>query len=64
MSEKKIYLRVHGRTEWYSHNYNDGELIDIKNRIISINPKIVYILFNNNHSMLNNAIKMNHLIKG
>jgi uncharacterized protein YecE (DUF72 family) len=63
MSEHTVYLRIHGKTIWYSHDYSNEELINIKDRILSINPKKVYIFFNNNHAMLKNAIKMNNLIK-
>ncbi|MCK5031150.1 MAG: DUF72 domain-containing protein, partial [Thermoplasmatales archaeon] len=45
----------HGRTGWYTHDYSNEELIEIKDRIISNNPKKVYVFFNNNHAMLRNA---------
>lgn len=63
MSENIIYERVHGRTDWYSHNYSDEELLEIKERIIFNNPKKVYVFFNNNHMMLDNAIRMYNLLK-
>jgi uncharacterized protein YecE (DUF72 family) len=55
MSEKIIYERIHGRTSWYSHNYSKEELLEIKKKILFSNPKRVYIFFNNNHAMLENA---------
>ena len=63
MSENTIYERVHGRTAWYSHNYSDEELLEIKGRIMSAKPKKVYVFFNNNHMMLENAIRMYNLLK-
>ncbi len=55
ISESVIYERIHGRTGWYTHDYSNEELIEIKDRIISNNPKKVYVFFNNNHAMLRNA---------
>ncbi len=48
----KIYLRLHGRTSWYSHIYSKEELIDILERIIKLEPEKVYIFLNNDHGML------------
>jgi len=61
MSEKVVYERIHGRTGWYSHNYSEEELLDIKNRIINGNPERIYVFFNNNHAMLENARVMYNL---
>ena len=55
MSEKIVYERIHGRTIWYSHNYSKSELLEIKNKIVNKNPERVYVFFNNNHAMLENA---------
>jgi uncharacterized protein YecE (DUF72 family) len=61
MSDRIIYERIHGRTGWYSHDYSREELLDIKNRILNCNPEIVYLFFNNNHAMLENAEIMYNL---
>lgn len=53
-----IYLRMHGRTFWYSHNYSDEELADVKEKILRTSPEKVYIFFNNNTNMLRNAQHM------
>lgn len=48
-----IYLRLHGRTAWYSHDYNERELSEILhkvNRVKSIEK--LYIFLNNDHGML------------
>ena len=59
----KVYLRMHGRTSWYSHNYSDAELKEIAKRIKSVKPKSAYIYFNNNHNMLKNAQRMYDILK-
>jgi len=56
-----IYLRMHGRTDWYKHNYSKEELKEIVDKIKKIKPKKVYIFFNNNHNMLENARLMKDL---
>jgi len=61
MSNRIIYERIHGRTGWYSHDYSREELLDIKNRILSGNPELVYMFFNNNHAMLENGRAMYNL---
>jgi uncharacterized protein YecE (DUF72 family) len=53
-----VYERMHGRTAWYSHYYTDQELEDVANRIRNANPEKVYVFFNNNHAMLENARTM------
>lgn len=57
-----VYLRMHGRTSWYSHRYTDEELKEIASRIRNTNPKKVYIFFNNNHDMLDNARSMKEIL--
>lgn len=53
-----VYLRMHGRTAWYSHNYTIRELDGIAQEIIRRSPKKVYTFFNNDHNMLKNAQMM------
>jgi uncharacterized protein YecE (DUF72 family) len=62
MSDTIVYERVHGRTAWYSHDYSDRELDEIKERILSGHPKTVYVFFNNDHAMLENAVRMHRLL--
>ena len=54
-SNNIIYLRMHGRTSWYAHDYSEHELLEIASKIASIKPSRVYVFFNNNHWMLGNA---------
>ncbi|MEM4640950.1 MAG: DUF72 domain-containing protein [Candidatus Pacearchaeota archaeon] len=60
---KIIYLRMHGRNFWYRHNYSEKELKEIANTIKKIEPEKVYVFFNNNHDMLNNARLMLKLLQ-
>ncbi|MCL7384002.1 MAG: DUF72 domain-containing protein [Thaumarchaeota archaeon] len=53
-----VYERMHGRTAWYSHYYTDQELKDVAERIKEASPEKVYVFFNNNHDMLENARRM------
>ena len=62
MSNDIIYERIHGRTDWYSYNYKDEELLEIKKRIMDPKPKKIYVFFNNDH-MLKNAMRMYELLK-
>jgi len=48
-----IYLRLHGRSQWYSHIYSQEEVREIISTIMSYgNVDQVYIFLNNNHGML------------
>ncbi|MHA1261318.1 MAG: DUF72 domain-containing protein [Candidatus Freyarchaeota archaeon] len=53
-----VYLRMHGRTDWYSHWYTDEELEEVKRRVLGVNPKRIFVFFNNDHAMLENAQRM------
>jgi uncharacterized protein YecE (DUF72 family) len=53
-----VYERMHGRTAWYSHYYTRLELQDVAEKILKLNPEKVYVFFNNNHAMLENAREM------
>jgi uncharacterized protein YecE (DUF72 family) len=58
-----VYLRMHGRTDWYSHNYTAKELKSIASRIIRAKSQRVFIFFNNDHNMLKNAQMMMKTLK-
>lgn len=62
MSDHIIYERLHGRTEWYQHDYTEQDLVEIKKRVLKHSPNTVYFFFNNDH-MFENACKMNRLLK-
>lgn len=59
-----VYLRIHGRSGWYSHYYTDEELREIAGKIWAAKPKPreAYIFFNNNHAMLENARRMREVL--
>lgn len=57
-----IYLRMHGRDDWYRHDYMLEELEETAATIKSTGAGKVYIFFNNNHAMLKNAQQMRNLL--
>lgn len=57
-----VYERMHGRTAWYSHYYADEELRDVAKRILLTKPEKIYVFFNNNHAMLENARRMQKIL--
>jgi uncharacterized protein YecE (DUF72 family) len=57
-----LYERIHGRRSWYSHNYKDQELEEIKRKIVDAKPRKVYVYFNNDTNMLDNAQRMLKLL--
>lgn len=52
---KTVYMRMHGREGWYSYNYSKAEISETIGEIRHFRPEKVYIYFNNNHNMLENA---------
>jgi len=57
-----VYLRMHGRTLWYSHYYDEEELREVASKIVQSNAERVYVFFNNDHAMLENARAMLSLL--
>ncbi len=62
-SNPNVYLRLHGREEWYAYEYSGEELEELARRVISLNPGKIYVFFNNNHWMLENARIMLNILK-
>lgn len=58
-----VYERMHGRTAWYSHYYTDDELEEVASKIKAAKPSVAYIYFNNDHAMLENAVRMFKLLR-
>lgn len=58
-----IYLRMHGRRSWYSHDYTSSELREVAARVAGLSPKAVYAFFNNNHWMLGNAREFKSILE-
>lgn len=57
-----VYLRTHGRRQWYDHDYTTREIKEIANKIKAAKPKEAYIFFNNDNFMLKNGQKMMELL--
>jgi uncharacterized protein YecE (DUF72 family) len=49
----KVYLRFHGRRNWYDYNYTKKQLGDSLNKIEGLKPKPAYIFFNNTYMFQN-----------
>lgn len=58
-----VYVRMHGRTGWYSHDYSEEELIEVAEKILRASPEKVYVMFNNNHAMLSNGRHMKEILE-
>ena len=46
---------MHGREGWYSYNYSQKEIRETVGEISKFGPEKVYVYFNNDHNMLENA---------
>lgn len=58
-----VYIRMHGRTFWYSHFYTEEELREVAAMASVLRPRRLYVFFNNNHAMLENARAMLNILK-
>ncbi|MEM4949504.1 MAG: DUF72 domain-containing protein, partial [Candidatus Jordarchaeales archaeon] len=63
VSNGRVYLRMHGRTAWYSHVYSREELEEVAERIVAEGPELVYVFFNNDTGMLPNGREMLQILK-
>lgn len=54
----RTYVRMHGRTSWYAHQYSESELKEVASKILRANPEKAYVFFNNDHAMLKDAHAM------
>ncbi len=60
----KIYLRLHGREDWYNYEYSTKELDEMIDTISKMKASSCYIYLNNNHGMLpNGRYLLNRLLK-
>ncbi|MGQ9582601.1 MAG: DUF72 domain-containing protein [Thermoplasmatota archaeon] len=57
-----VYLRMHGRTGWYRHSYTDAELEEKAAMARATGARRLYVFFNNNHDMLENARAMRRIL--
>jgi len=60
----KIYLRFHGKDEWYRYRYNDRELGEWATKLNNSGAVISYVYFNNDYKAyaVDNCIKMKELL--
>ncbi len=58
-----VYIRMHGRSGWYHHNYTRAELRGVAAGIRAARPRAAYVFFNNDSNMLENAREMVRLAK-
>jgi uncharacterized protein YecE (DUF72 family) len=68
LTSDRAYLRMHGRTHWYSYNYSMDELAEIANLsrdLVHRGAKRVYIFFNNDFEGYApaNALALKDLLK-
>lgn len=50
-----VYLRLHGRSDWFLHHYSRKELAHIAKEVIKTGAKRVYAFLDNEGSQLKNA---------
>ncbi|MCC6016581.1 MAG: DUF72 domain-containing protein [Desulfurococcaceae archaeon] len=62
-SNSIVYLRLHGVDTWYAYDYTQEELEEIAKTVLDLNPKKIYVFFNNNHWMLENARTMLNILR-
>ena len=62
-SNDTIYLRMHGRETWYAYSYSDRELREVANKLLGLKVAREYVYFNNDHGMLENAVKLMNLLE-
>ena len=58
-----VYLRMHGRMGWYSHDYTEGELLEVADALEASGAGKVLVFFNNDHHMLENARRMRDILR-
>ena len=58
-----VYLRLHGREEWYMYDYSEEELRELAERVVELNPVDIFVFFNNDHWMLENARLMKKILE-
>ncbi len=60
-----IYVRFHGKDNWYRYKYKDEELKLWVDRIVELSPKRVFIYFNNTYRAyaVENALKIKEMFE-
>lgn len=62
---ERLYVRFHGRTRWYRHDYSGAELSAWARRIALSRAKEVWVYFNNDREgfALKNALELRDLLR-
>ncbi len=53
---ERVYLRFHGKTQWYRYVYSEEELENYHKKVIKSGAKEAYFFFNNDTGMYENAL--------
>ncbi len=63
-TSSNIYLRFHGKENWYRYRYTDNELINWSKKILEKDADSCFIYFNNDYNAYapDNAIRLKELI--
>jgi uncharacterized protein YecE (DUF72 family) len=61
----RVYVRFHGRTRWYRHDYSTDELTTWARRVVLSKAREVWIYFNNDREgfAIKNALELRHLLR-
>lgn len=59
------YLRLHGKSQWYRHDYTAGELEAWKQRILGCGAREVWVYFDNDRNgyAIKNALQLRRLLR-
>lgn len=60
---RRLYLRMHGRGSWYQYRYSLKELREVAEAVKRLQPERLYVFFNNDEAMLENARTLLKLLR-
>jgi uncharacterized protein YecE (DUF72 family) len=65
-NQKLIYVRLHGRTRWYRHDYSPEELREWADRIKASGAQEAWIYFDNDRNgyAIKNALMLRRMLRG
>jgi uncharacterized protein YecE (DUF72 family) len=66
LDQSVAYFRLHGKSQWYRHDYDREELIAWKERILACGAKEAWVYFDNDRNgyAVKNALQLRRLIQG
>lgn len=64
VTSKVAYMRFHGKSRWYAHNYSKKELQEWVKRIKKLKARNVYVYFNNDYNAyaVKNCLELKRLL--